>query len=71
MDSIWDTKQYQHEYIADTVPYVELHSSAVISVPWLCSDSHSSKWWWELIFLYFIYIYVFAFFVKGNVLFDI
>jgi hypothetical protein len=41
MSNKTDTKQYYNEYLADTEPYVELHSSSVTSVPLLCSDTHS------------------------------
>ena len=65
------------EYLADTEPYVEFHSSAVTSVPCLCSDTHSISpvndggSLYLFYILYFLYIYLFRFFVKGNVLYDI
>ena len=53
LDSIWDTKQSytittRNNYsisttrLAGTEPHAEFHSNDVTSVPWLCSDIHST-----------------------------
>jgi hypothetical protein len=57
--------------------YVDVHSSGVTSVPWLCFDTHSispvnDDGSLKQIMFYIHYIHLcICFFVKGNVLFDI